>query len=536
MNDLKLLDCTLRDGGYYNSWDFKREFVQTYLQCMEKSNVNYVELGFRSPEAKVFRGPYYYTTDEFISSLNLPKSISYCVMINGKQFINSMGGDFQLIDSLFEDKKHSHISLVRIAIDFNYVLESIELVKSIKKMGYDVAINLMQSHSKTDSEYKEIAKNLRDWNLFNVLYFADSLGNMLPDEVKKICSILSDNWGKDLGIHTHNNKNMALINTMTAVQNNTTWCDSTITGMGRGAGNVSTESLMFELNRIGLHKGNAICLQPTVEKFTKLKKDYDWGPNIYYHYAANKKIHPTFVQTMLSDKRYGDQEVLSALEFLANRNSTSFSANAVREAVFRNDTKSVGSWDPRNWFENKEVLIVGAGRSSLEYKTEIESYIKSNSPIVLFLNINKYIDVKYGDATIVSHPTRALLESSHYKNLNHPIILPKSRLAELIDIQVKGLNIFDYGLNLKENAFKVDAQNCTLGWPLAIAYALAIVTRAKVPLINLIGFDGYGADDPRQKEMNNIFKKYSSIKDTIQIKALTPSSYQIKQGSIFSPS
>ena len=88
-NNIKILDCTLRDGGYYNKWDFNRETVNRYLLSMKNSSVDVLELGFRFLPKSTFMGPYAYTTDDFINQLNLPEGLIYGVMINGKEFIEN---------------------------------------------------------------------------------------------------------------------------------------------------------------------------------------------------------------------------------------------------------------------------------------------------------------------------------------------------------------------------------------------------------------------------------------------------------------
>ena len=87
MTKLKILDCTLRDGGYYNNWNFSIELINRYLKVMSDIKVDYVEIGFRSKDKKEFRGACAYTTDEFLSSLKIPKSLKIAVMINGAELI-----------------------------------------------------------------------------------------------------------------------------------------------------------------------------------------------------------------------------------------------------------------------------------------------------------------------------------------------------------------------------------------------------------------------------------------------------------------
>jgi 4-hydroxy 2-oxovalerate aldolase len=534
-NNIKILDCTLRDGGYYNKWDFDRNTVNRYLTAIKASSVDAVELGFRFLPKDTFMGPYAYTTDQFINQLGLPKGPIYGVMINCKDFIVESKGLESPIKKLFQAKEKSPITLVRIAINFNNVLESKSIAKELKELGYMIGLNMMQAHGKSERDYEETAKMIASWNVVDVLYFADSLGNMTPKDVKKICQSLKKGWSGTLGIHTHNNKDLALINSMAAVENGVTWCDGTIAGMGRGAGNASTEGLILEMLRLGHHKGNAMMTQPAVEDFTLLKNKYNWGSNLYYHYASNHGIHPTFVQSLLEDKRYDNQQVLGALEFLSDRDSTVYSTDGIREAIYGNQTDLEGTWDVTGWLANKEVLIVGSGPLVDKYREGILEYIEKVTPFVLFLNINRYLTSKLANATLVSHETRALFDSQQYHKLNHPIILPKARLGSLIKDQLEGLKILDYGFTLKKNSFSIGPNVCYLHWPLAAAYAFAVVTQAGASKVSLVGFDGYNADDPRQEEMNDVFLKYSTLAKSIPITALTPSTYRINQGSLFTP-
>jgi len=509
--------------------------VDRYLTGVKNSSVDVVELGFRSLPKSTFMGPYIYTTDDFINQLNLPEGLLYGTMINGKDFIDNQNSDQSAINRLFQKKENSPLSMVRIAINFKHVLESESIARQLKDLGYMIGLNMMQAHGKSEEDYVKTAKTISSWGVVDVLYFADSLGNMTPVDVQKICQALKKGWSGTLGIHTHNNKNLALINSITAIENGVSWCDGTVTGMGRGAGNVATESLILEMAHLGFHTGNANMMQPTVEDFTVLKNRYGWGSNLYYHYASNHGIHPTFVQSLLEDRRYDNQQVLGALEFLAKRDSTAYSTDAVRQAIYGNQIDIVGTWDATGWLNGKEALVVGAGSSVNKYKEGILQYIEKENPAVLFLNINRYLANSVALATIVSHETRALFDSQQYHHLNHPIVLPEGSLGPLIKDQLKGLEILDYGLTLEEGSFIIGPNGCRLQWPLAAAYALAMVTQAGASKISLVGFDGYSADDPRQEEMNDVFLKYSLLSERIPITALTSSTYRIDQSSIFSP-
>jgi 4-hydroxy 2-oxovalerate aldolase len=548
--NIKILDCTLRDGGYYNNWDFDRTIVDRYLISVKSSSVDVVELGFRSLPKNTFMGPYIYTTDDFINQLKLPEGPIYGVMINGKEFIENQNGEQSFINQLFQEKKNSHISLVRIAINFNHVLKAEKIARELKDLGYMIGLNMMQAHGKDEKDYIETAKTISSWDLVDVLYFADSLGNMLPEDVKNISQSLKKGWPGALGIHTHNNKNLALINSITAVENGVTWCDGTITGMGRGAGNVSTESLVMEMNRNGKHAGDATLLQESVEDFNQYKNKYNWGPNIYYHFASNNNIHPTFVQTLLSDVRYKKHQVLDILKNLCSKevqfltgqpiSQSDYSVealNAAQTSIYNNNGQNspTGTWDATGWLADREVLIIGAGPNTKHYNEGIINYIEINKPAVLELNINKSIPVSLVTASVVSLEARAIFDVLQYEQLDHPIVLPMTRLGKLIDKYVENLEIFNYGLAVKPDTFEFHPTDCKLHLPYTICYALAIASQAGAKMISLVGFDGYTSDDPRQIEMNKIFDLYMKQKRSVPIVSLTPTTYRIPQSSIFAP-
>ena len=308
-----------------------------------------------------------------------------------------------------------------------------------------------------------------------------------------------------------------------------------MTGMGRGAGNVTTESLLLEMKKLGYSYGDIKSIHEVVEIFTLLKDDFKWGPNLYYHYAANHNIHPTFVQNLLSNERYDNKQIIKALEFLSDRKSTSFSMETLHQSVYGNNDDSPGSWNATSWLKGREVLIVGAGPSVEQYSKGILNYVERFNPSVIFLNINQNLPASIATATVVSHEARALFDSNYYENLSHPIIMPKTRLGSLLKDKKKGLEILDYGLTLKDNNFIINSNGCILGWSLAAAYAFAVVTQSGAKKISLVGFDGYSADDLRQEEMNDVFNMYLSIKESLEIVTLTPSTYNIKHNSLFAP-
>ena len=154
----KIIDCTLRDGGYYNNWDFAESLVNSYLKTMREIKIDYVEIGFRSLDANEYRGPYYYSTDNFLNSLKIPKDLKIGVMVNAAEILSSkFNNPMKVVKLLFKNKKKSKVSLVRIACHLEEVKKILNPIKWLKSQGYTVGINLMQIADKTDQDVQEVS-------------------------------------------------------------------------------------------------------------------------------------------------------------------------------------------------------------------------------------------------------------------------------------------------------------------------------------------------------------------------------------------
>jgi 4-hydroxy 2-oxovalerate aldolase len=181
------------------------------------------------------------------------------------------------------------------------------------------------------------------------------------------------------------------------------------------------------------------------------------------------------------------------------------------------------------------VLIVGAGPSVKHYNEGIIKYVEIHKPAVLELNVNRSIPSSLLTASVVSLEARAIFDILQYGKLDHPIILPMTRIGNLIGELIEELDIYDYGLAVETDTFEFLPTGCRLHLPYTACYALAVATQAGAKMINLVGFDGYSAGDPRQEEMNNLFRLYKKNEKSLPITSLTPSSYNVNKGSIYSP-
>ncbi len=534
-NKIIHLDCTLRDGGYYNNWNFKIDLIEKYLNVMSEIKVDYVEIGFRSLDKKEFRGACAYSTDEFVKSLKIPKNLKIAVMVNASELIKYSNNKYNLavVKNLFKNPKENKIKLVRIASHYSEISKVMPLASKIKSLGYKVAINLMQSSDRTNSEIEEFCRLAKKFKI-DVLYFADSTGSLNKDHTIKIVNSLKNNWKGDLGIHAHDNMDKAMENSIAAIENGVNWIDSTVLGMGRGPGNVKTENLIIEFEKKFKNKVNYTNLLKLVEEeFMPMKNKFKWGSNPYYYLSGLHGIHPSFIQGMLEANSFSCVEILAVIDSLKTVGGKKFSKDLIKTYRQNYSGKSKGSFVPSRSLKNKNVLILGSGPGVKEHKLALENFIKKFKPFVIALNTQKTINPKLINVRAVCNTLRLLTDHKSFKYLPQKLVMPYQRLSQSIKDKFRNVKKLDFGVEVKNNTFKFKKSSATIPNTLAISYALAISNSGNAKTIYLAGFDGYNAEDPKRREMDELLILYQSLKKKSELVSITPTKYKVKSVSVY---
>jgi 4-hydroxy 2-oxovalerate aldolase len=536
--NIKLLDCTLRDGGYYSNWNFSPELIKDYLEAMASIQADYVEIGFRFISNNDFKGGCAFSTDSYIISLDIPHALKnkIGVMVNGSDILSqgsSKSDIYTVLETLFAPKKQSPVSLVRIAChlhEFEYCLPA---VIWLKDQGYKVGFSLMQIHNANEEKIAELLK-LANKHPIDVLYFADSMGSLNAQQIITIVNRFKNTWSGAIGIHAHDSMGNAVNNSMQAVSNGVSWVDCTVTGMGRGPGNAQTEYLAIELDSYRkLNTSKTKLLKLIRNHFRPLKEQYDWGINPYYFLAGKHNIHPTYVQKMIADTRYNEEDIVSVIDYLKEQGGNKFNPDVLETARHFYSDETKGTWSPETVIKNNSVLIIGAGPGAVRHCKAIEAYVKKHNPFVIALNIQKSIAEDLINARAACHPVRVLADCNEYLSLPQPLIVPASMLPNNVKQKLKQKNLFDFDIAIDANNFVFNNSNCILPNLLVLSYALAIATSGKAKQILLAGFDGYGADDLRHKEINHVFNLYQKAKGSVDFFSITDTRYEIPIKSIY---
>ncbi len=527
------LDCTFRDGGYYNSWDFSAPLIHQYLKAMHVAGVDVVELGFRTLKNQGFQGPYAFTTDDFIRSLTIPAGLTVGVMINGNELVGAVPQQ-EVLERLFPNvASDSPVDLVRIACHAHEFTAALPAVNWLKERGYRVGFNLMQVTDRTEEEIKGLAREAAKYSM-DVLYFADSMGSMSPDQAAEIIHWFRSEWKGEMGIHTHDNLGLGLSNTLRALDERVTWVDSTVTGMGRGPGNARTEELAIEIAARRGKPANLVPLMTLIRQhFKPMQAQYGWGTNPYYYLAGKYGIHPTYIQEMIGDSRYDEEDILAVIEHLRIEGGKKFSLDTLDIArhFYRGEPK--GQWSPRESFSGRDVLLLGTGPGVARHRKALERYIRANKPLVLALNTQSAIDAELIDLRVACHPVRLLVDGEAHIRLPQPLITPYSMLPENVQASLANKEVLDFGLNVLADTFKFDGTHCTVPTSHVVAYALAVATSGQAKKVLIVGFDGYGADDPRSHEMQTLFEHYQQCEHALPVTAITPTYYGLHTVSVY---
>jgi len=284
-SQIKVLDCTVRDGGLINKWQFSDDFVRKIFIALSRAGVDYMEIGYKSSEKYFSRkenGAWKFCAEDDI------RRITDGIETNMK--LSAMADIGRIEPEDIPNKKDSVLDMIRVACYAKDVDKGISLAHYCMDKGYETTINLMAVSKVLEKDLDEALTDLSKSNV-PVIYLVDSFGALYSEQIhflaKKYFGALP---GKELGIHTHNNQQLAFANTVEAIITGINRTDATLYGMGRGAGNCPLELLLAFL------KNPKFDIRPVIEVIQEilipLKSEIEWGYHIPYMITGILNEHP----------------------------------------------------------------------------------------------------------------------------------------------------------------------------------------------------------------------------------------------------
>ena len=237
---------------------------------------------------------------------------------------------------------------------------------------------------------------------------------------------------------------------------------------------------------------------------------------------------------MLEAKSFRCEEILAVIENLKTAGGKKFSNDLIQTYRQNLHGNNKGKYVPSKNLKNKIVLILGSGPGVKEHKLALEAFVKNFKPFVIALNTQSIISSKFINVRAVCNTLRLLTDYKSFKKLPQKLILPFQRLSSTVKDKFKDVKKLDFGVDIKKNSFKFKKSSAVIPNSLAISYALAIANSGGAKSIYLAGFDGYDANDPKRREMDELLLLYQSLKKKVDLVSITPTKYKVKSTSVYS--
>lgn len=288
-SDVKVVDATLRDGGLVNDFYFSDDFVKDLYEANIKAGVDYMEFGYKASkdmfDINKF-GKWKFCNDDDIRKIIGDKNENLKIAV-----MADVGRCDYKNDIL--DRSESPIDLIRVATYLNTIPAAVDIIEDAKKKGYEVSCNIMAISNAQEGDLN-VALDILGKSPVDVFYIVDSYGSLYPEQIARIADTyvnFANKYNKKVGIHAHNNQQLAFANTIEAVGDGVDWLDATYAEMGRGAGNCAMELLLGLLRN---PKYNVYPVIQFIEKhMNKLREDgVVWGYDLQYLMTGLLNQHP----------------------------------------------------------------------------------------------------------------------------------------------------------------------------------------------------------------------------------------------------
>lgn len=508
---IKLLDCTLRDGGYYTNWDFDKNLCNRYFDAMDRLPVEFLEIGYRSKALEGYYGEYFYLPISLVKRIKHETNKKLVIILNEKDVraseVEDLLGPVQGL-----------VDMVRIAIQPENLLRARSLALELKNHGFMVGFNVMYMSTWNSVDGLKNALNGIE-EVADYFYMVDSYGGVFPDDVVRTIELVREVSSVPLGFHGHNNLELALINTITAIDHGVEIVDSTITGMGRGAGNLKTELLLTYLNQKFNLEVDFSALSTVVDNFTPLQIKYGWGTNLPYMVSGANSLPQKEVMEWVSKRYYPLNSIVQALNNQKNK-----VADNASFPVFREVTSA------------ETCYIIGGGASASEVSSYVSDMIKENSKSCIIhassrnVGFYKDIDCEHYFCLVGNEGNRLEQNYGDLSEFMGTCVLPPypRKMGSVIPDRIKNRCFELSQVNFTDSI--TDAHTS-----LALQTALDLGFKEAF----VIGYDGYAEASLSMKEQELFIENEVLFKDAadsgLKLVSLTPTRYDsLIQDSIYS--
>ena len=483
LSKINILDCTLRDGAYIVNGVFGEPAIRGIINKLQNANIDIIECGWLKNDTCVDGTTYYHLPSDLEKYLSgKSEKVKYVAMIDWDRY------DLQNLPEC--DGKS--IDAIRVVFPHNHYSEGMALGGVIKSKGYEVFFQAANTLAYSDEELVELA-TIANQVKPSSLSIVDTFGAMYGEDLSRIVNVLDKHLDKDiaLGFHSHNNQQMSFALSMQFVdllKNSGRDCivDSSLCGMGRGAGNATTELVVNYINRKygGNYDMNEVM--DAIDMYMQyFLENYSWGYSIPYFIAGMYCTHVNNIAYLLKNHRTNAKDMRNIVESLSEEDRKKYDYDLLEDKYLDYQGKVVDDSECLSMLEeevqNREVLLILPGRSIHEEEDKIKNYIVKNNPLII--GINAVFEGFNYDYVFFSNKVRYNYAKEIYPNLfnrHHRIVASNIKV-----IPEANESIVNYNLLVKRGWEHFDNSGIM---------CLRLLNKVHAKEVVLAGFDGFDDD------------------------------------------
>lgn len=385
---LYVLDCTLRDGGYVNSWGFQPTSITKIINNLCASNIDIIEVGFLNSQKGNSVSTLFDSAEsvsKYIKASKI-KAPSNCVaMIMHNQFDCTK----------LPERKGMLLSGIRYCFKKEYIEKALENCRLIRNKGYDV---YLQPAALSDYNDKEVLDLVTRANNIDIcaFYIVDTFGVMRKRDVIRYYYLIDENLKENvsIGFHSHNNLQLSFSNAQELIQMNSKRdiiIDSSIFGMGRGAGNLCTELITQYINENIEKKYDIIPILEAMDEYIMpIYSQHPWGYSAPYYIAATNNCHPNYATFLMNKGTLCIRNINSIIKSIPEENKHLYNEELIGRMYFDYQHKNIDDSEIiaqlSELCSEREILILAPGKSLVTHEKNISGFIERSNPVVFAIN------------------------------------------------------------------------------------------------------------------------------------------------------
>lgn len=491
MKNIKLLDCTLRDGGRLFDCKFSDYEISQITDRLSKSNIDIIEIGFLRDPAKTS----YTKNSTFFNDVS---QMSRFIPRDTKTKYVAFA-DYGMFDpDLLPVCDGSSVTGLRVGFtkkNFNQEKEGVKkALRDVKSKGYELFIQGVNSLGYNDEEFVEVLEMVNEMEPFS-FGIVDTYGSMFPEDVDRIYSLVDKHLNKKIALdfHAHNNKQLAFANSINVInlcKDRTLIIDGTLEGVGKCAGNLNLELIVNYLSDELGYNYDFDEILDTIDEFIRpLKNKYSWGYSVPALMGGLYKSHPNNIIYLFDKFRLSCKDFKNIISMIDKEKRQRYDYDDIERLYLEySDSKIDDSYALERLkakYENKKVLVKSPGHTLIDYKSNIDDYIKSNNPEVITVSYTEsdfmcFVGNKRRYEKLIDKKHEGFVLTSNVKN--------KTDLEDELIVNYNSL--IDRRYALYDNS---------------VMMLLNLLKKLRVAEIAIAGFDGYelGKENYNDESFNN---------------------------------